>query len=85
MPRQLNRKRKTFSCIGVLEGMGSRTQCVVMGTHEVVEGEPRRVIRLNIAQEPTHMLDGLYTVRFGEELAQVERRGGLWLFIMIWT
>ncbi len=60
--------------------MGSRAQCVVMGTREWVAGEPSRVIRLNIAQEPTHMLDGTYTVRFGDESALVERRGGLWLF-----
>ncbi len=60
--------------------MGSRAQCVVMGTRELVAGEPPRVIRLNIAQEPTHMLDGPYPVRFGESSARVERRGGLWLF-----
>ena len=52
---------------------------MVMGTRELVTGQDPRVIRLSILYEPEHMLDGPYTVRFGEESAQVERKGGLWM------
>lgn len=66
----------------MLEGMGGRAQCIVMGTLESVgDGEPK-LIRLSISHEPTHMLDGTYTVHFGEIRTKVERRGGLWLWLM---
>lgn len=81
MPSRRERKRKTFSSPAVLEGMGYRAECVVMGTRETVGEQTPRLIRLSITREPAHMLDGPYNVRFGAESAHVERKGGLWVWI----
>jgi hypothetical protein len=75
-----NRRRKTFSCPGVLDGMGLRAKCIVMGTRLLVTGEDPRLVRLSIVDEPPHMLDGLYVVHFGKEWSEVERKGGLWIW-----
>lgn len=53
---------------------------IVMGTQLLVTGEDLRLVRFSIAQDPPHMLDGPYVVHFGEESAQVERKGCLWIW-----
>lgn len=73
-------ERKTFSTPGMLEGISYQAECVVMGMRVTVGDQKPRLIRVNITHEPAHMLDGMYLVRFGNELTRVERKGGLWLW-----
>ena len=81
MTHNTHRKRKTFSCPGVLKGMGHQAECVVMGTRETVGEQKPRLIRLNVTREPAYLLDGLYVVTFADQSTRVQRRGGLWLWL----
>ena len=74
------RRRKTFSCPGVLYGVGGREQWRGHGDARAWHGaEAATDPAEHLVLAGTHVGWAVHRERFGEESAQVEQKGGLWM------